>query len=84
MFTRTCPRCAELKDEVIYWRTREERTADALHASKGVQGRIAAPAPPKSQDGMALLAKGMGKTEFDSTKSQQPGQGAMTGGDREH
>lgn len=80
----TCRRCAELEEQVIYWRTREERTADALLHAKGVQGRVASPPAPKTTDGMAILAKGMGITEIDSTKSQQPGQAAMTGGDARH
>lgn len=74
----TCARCAELKQEIAYWKGREERTADALMASKGVLSLVATPPPPPRPSPQAMLARGMGVTEIDSTKSKQPGQGAVT------
>lgn len=74
----TCVRCVELKQEIAYWKGREERTADALLASKGVLSLVATPPAPPRSSPQAALARGMGITEIDSSKSKQPGQGAMT------
>lgn len=74
----TCRRCAELHQEILYWRGREERTTDALLASKGVLSHVASPPTPSRPSPMASIARGMGISEIDSSKSQQPGQGAMT------
>lgn len=76
----TCARCAELQQEVAYWRGREERTADALLASKGVLSLVASPPSTPRPSPQAQIARGLSVTEIDSTKSKQPGQGAMTRG----
>lgn len=80
----TCQRCGDLERQVDYWRTREERTADALLHSKGVLGRVASPIPPKPESGMAALARGLAINEIESSKSKQPGQGSLTRGAGEH
>lgn len=80
----TCQRCAEQEALVNYWRAREERTADALLQSKGVMTVVAAPPTPKAEHPMAQIARGMAINEIDSSKSQQPGQGSLTRGDRQH
>jgi len=76
-----CARCGELAADRDYWRAREERTADALLQSKGIVTLVASPPRAKPTDAGALF-RGMAMSVIDTTKSQQPGQGAMTDGAR--
>lgn len=75
-----CARCGELERDRDYWRSREERTTEALLMhSAGVAGVARTPpANTKNPAGMALSALSI--SAIDSTKTlSKPGQGEMSG-----
>lgn len=72
-----CQNCERLAREVEYWRAREERTADALHAMRGVTAPVAqAPAKAPVNPLMSVFTA-MNMTEVPEPSSQ-PGREAMT------
>jgi len=69
-----CQRCEDLagevnrlKQEVYYWRMREERTVDRLLEVKGIPPVAAEPKPPP-RNPLSMMMHAINVTEIDSTK----------------
>lgn len=74
--TSACATCADLRRQVEYWRSREERMTDALLAVKGV-APAAVSRPTAAASAAGLFSKALGVHTIDSTRTS-PGQGEMT------
>lgn len=65
-----CATCAELRQQVAYWRSREERTTDALlQRAAGISSPVAVDTQAE-RPGFLTGLQGLGMTEIDSRKAQ--------------
>ena len=71
---RACATCVELRQQVDYWRRREERTSDALLRSLGQNGVPVAVDPMAASLKVPSAFSGLGVREIRSERNESPGQ----------
>jgi len=77
----SCARCRELEQERNYWRSREERVAEALIMREAGVAGVARPFQTSTQNPVAAAMAAMGKESYDP-RLKQPAphqQGATRG-----